>query len=111
MVLTCSDALKIGLISMDSTMRSNLGVGMPIDILVARRDVCDAELSLPGGSSPANLIFTICGNDGPPRSAPPITPSRARPMPAGVELLRAVNHKIGKCGRTRLAAYLRIAGK
>ena len=29
------DALKIGLISMDSTMRSNLGVGMPIDILVA----------------------------------------------------------------------------
>src|SRR5262249_34214728 len=39
------DALKIGLISMDSTMRSNLGVGMPIDIMVARRDVCDAELS------------------------------------------------------------------
>ena len=39
------DALKIGLISMDSTMRSNLGVGMPIDILVARRDICDAELS------------------------------------------------------------------
>ena len=26
------DALKIGLISMDSTMRSNLGVGLPIDI-------------------------------------------------------------------------------
>ena len=39
------DALKIGLISMDSTMRSNLGVGMPIDIMVARRDACDAELS------------------------------------------------------------------
>ena len=39
------DALKIGLISMDSTMRSNLGVGMPIDLLVARRDVCDAELT------------------------------------------------------------------
>ena len=39
------DALKIGLISMDSTMRSNLGVGMPIDIVVARRDACDAELS------------------------------------------------------------------
>ncbi len=38
-------ALKMGLISMDSTMRSNLGVGMPIDILVARRDVCDAEVS------------------------------------------------------------------
>ena len=39
------DALKISLISMDSTMRSNLGVGMPIDILVARRDTCEAELS------------------------------------------------------------------
>ena len=30
------DALKIGLISMDSTMRSNLGVGLPIDVLVVR---------------------------------------------------------------------------
>jgi len=39
------DALKIGLVSMDSTMRSNLGVGLPIDILVLRRDTCDAELS------------------------------------------------------------------
>jgi len=39
------DALKIGLISMDSTMRSNLGVGMPIDLLVMRRDTCTAELS------------------------------------------------------------------
>jgi putative proteasome-type protease len=38
------DALKVGLVSMDSTMRSNLGVGLPIDILVARRDACDAEL-------------------------------------------------------------------
>jgi putative proteasome-type protease len=39
------DALKIGLISMDSTMRSNLGVGMPIDLLVVRRDACTAELA------------------------------------------------------------------
>src|SRR6201987_3186352 len=39
------DALKIGLISMDSTMRSNLGVGMPIDLLVVRRDTCTAELA------------------------------------------------------------------
>jgi putative proteasome-type protease len=39
------DALKIGLISMDSTMRSNLGVGLPIDILVARRDGCTAEVN------------------------------------------------------------------
>ena len=26
-------------------MRSNLGVGMPIDMLVVRRDTCEAELS------------------------------------------------------------------
>jgi putative proteasome-type protease len=39
------DALKIGLISVDSTMRSNLSVGMPIDILVTRRDTCTAELN------------------------------------------------------------------
>jgi putative proteasome-type protease len=39
------DALKVGLVSVDSTMRSNLSVGMPIDLLVVRRDACDAELT------------------------------------------------------------------
>jgi putative proteasome-type protease len=39
------DALKIGLLSVDSTMRSNLGVGMPLDFVIARRDACAAELS------------------------------------------------------------------
>jgi len=39
------DALKIGLISMDSTMRSNLGVGLPIDLMVARRDALNPELN------------------------------------------------------------------
>ncbi|MFC2249399.1 peptidase [Labrys portucalensis] len=39
------DALKVGLISMDSTMRSNLGVGMPIDILTVRRDALKSEIS------------------------------------------------------------------
>ena len=38
------DALKIALISMDSTLRSNLSVGMPLDVAVIRRDTCDAEL-------------------------------------------------------------------
>jgi putative proteasome-type protease len=33
-----NDALKLGLISMDSTMRSNLSVGLPIDLMVVRRD-------------------------------------------------------------------------
>jgi putative proteasome-type protease len=39
------DALKIGLISMDSTMRSNLGVGLPIDILLARCDSYTSEVN------------------------------------------------------------------
>ena len=38
------DALKIALISMDSTMRSNLSVGLPIDIAVIRRDVLTPDL-------------------------------------------------------------------
>jgi putative proteasome-type protease len=39
------DALKVALVSMDSTMRSNLGVGAPIDVLLVRPDVCDADLN------------------------------------------------------------------
>ena len=39
------DALKVGLVSMDSTMRSNLGVGLPIDIAVVRRDALDLEVN------------------------------------------------------------------
>jgi putative proteasome-type protease len=39
------DALKVGLVSVDSTMRSNLSVGMPLDVVIVRRDVCDAELN------------------------------------------------------------------
>jgi putative proteasome-type protease len=39
------DALKVGLVSVDSTMRSNLSVGLPIDLLVARSDACTAELT------------------------------------------------------------------
>jgi putative proteasome-type protease len=38
-----NDALKIGLVSMDSTMRSNLGVGMPIDIAVMPRGEARVE--------------------------------------------------------------------
>src|SRR3546814_18202983 len=32
------DAVKLLLVSMDSTLRSNLTVGLPIDIMVYRRD-------------------------------------------------------------------------
>jgi len=38
------EAMKIGLISMDSTMRSNLAVGLPLDIAVLRHDILQFEL-------------------------------------------------------------------
>ena len=47
------DSLKLGLISMDSTMRSNLGVGLPIDIMVVRRDTCAAEVNYRIGADDA----------------------------------------------------------
>ena len=34
----CQDAIKCVLVSFDSTMRSNLSVGMPIDLLCYERD-------------------------------------------------------------------------
>ncbi|MEA1833263.1 peptidase [Methylobacterium durans] len=39
------DALKVSLVSMDSTMRSNLGVGLPIDVAVTRRNALSLEVS------------------------------------------------------------------
>ena len=38
------DGVKLLLISMDSTLRSNLTVGMPVDLLVYRRDALKVEL-------------------------------------------------------------------
>ncbi len=38
------DGVKLVLVSMDSTLRSNLTVGMPIDLLVYRRDALTVEL-------------------------------------------------------------------
>ncbi|QDY69266.1 proteasome-type protease [Qingshengfaniella alkalisoli] len=35
-----ADAQKVALLSMDSTLRSNLSVGMPLDMTVIRRDEC-----------------------------------------------------------------------
>jgi putative proteasome-type protease len=40
-----ADAMKLALISMDSTMRSNLSVGMPIDLMVYRRDELKVALN------------------------------------------------------------------
>ena len=38
------EALKLGLISINSTLKSNLGVGLPIDIVVAKRDTLRADI-------------------------------------------------------------------
>ncbi len=38
------DGVKLVLVSMDSTLRSNLTVGMPIDLMVYRRDALKAEM-------------------------------------------------------------------
>ncbi len=38
------DGVKLALVSMDSTLRSNLTVGMPIDLLVCRRDALRVAL-------------------------------------------------------------------
>lgn len=42
--ISLQDALKLGLISMDSTLRSNLGVGMPIDLMVLPINAINTEL-------------------------------------------------------------------
>jgi putative proteasome-type protease len=39
------DALKLGLISFDSTMRSNLAVGPPLDLIVLRQDALELDIS------------------------------------------------------------------
>jgi putative proteasome-type protease len=40
------EALKLALISMDSTMRSNLAVGLPVDVLVLPRDTLTPTVNL-----------------------------------------------------------------
>lgn len=39
-----TDAIKLALISMDSTLRSNLTVGLPMDLLVYRRDTLEVSI-------------------------------------------------------------------
>ena len=39
-----NDAIKLALISMDSTLRSNLSVGLPLDLLVYKRDALRTDI-------------------------------------------------------------------
>lgn len=38
------EALKLGMLSMDATLRSNVAVGLPMDVLALRRDALDPEI-------------------------------------------------------------------
>ena len=101
------DALKIGLISMDSTMRSNLSVGMPIDLLVVRRDTCDAELIY--RIEPGEPYFTICANAGRRLCAQLISPFRGRPTAAADDSSPPTRAVAAKCGISRaLAENLKV---
>ena len=42
--LTLTDALKFGIISIDATMKSNVSVGPPIDILCYKTDSLQANM-------------------------------------------------------------------
>ena len=42
--MALNEALKIVLVSFDSTLRSNLAVGLPLDLIVLRRDALTPEL-------------------------------------------------------------------
>ena len=100
------DALKIGLISMDSTMRSNLGVGLPIDLLVVRPGRLRRRGELPDRAGRA--LF--------PGSARPLVGRLARrphldPAPALSELrrkLRKVKFYKGICYAVLLYIYRRL---
>ncbi len=50
------DGRKVVLLSMDSTLRSNLSVGMPLDLVVIRRDECRVHLR--ERIEPGDLAFT-----------------------------------------------------
>ena len=56
------EAAKIGLISMDDALRSNVEVGLPIDFVVLRRGALQAESV--HRIEEGERIFTICGRDG-----------------------------------------------
>jgi putative proteasome-type protease len=44
MKTSLEEARKVALLSMDSTLRSNLSVGMPLDLMMIRRDECRVHL-------------------------------------------------------------------
>ena len=86
------DGLKIALLSMDSTLRSNLGVGMPIDIAVVRRDVCDAELVY--RIEPGDPYFHDLSERWSAALRAAISPFPARPTSRSADPRRLVYHRL-----------------
>jgi hypothetical protein len=60
------EAAKLALLSFDSTLRSNLSVGLPIDLLIYERDI-DVLLKRIEPTQPS----ASCPRPGPTRSARP----------------------------------------
>ena len=88
------DALKIGLISLDSTIQSNLAVGPPVDLLVLRRDALHSELNY--RIEPDEPYFRELSHSWsealraahtslprPPYAPPPLLEGRVQPLKAG----------------------------
>lgn len=88
------DALKIGLISLDSTIQSNLAVGPPIDLMVLRRDALRCELNF--RIEPDEPYFrelserwsealrrAHTGLPRPPYAPPPLLEAAVQPVKAG----------------------------
>ncbi len=63
-----TEGRKVALLSMDSTMRSNLSVGMPLDLLMIPRDACRGRPSA-SGSSRATRSSPRCPRPGAGRCA------------------------------------------
>lgn len=58
---TLNDAAKCVLVSFDSTMRSNLSVGMPIDLICYKAD--SLEVSMRRRFDPGDVYFTTLGQE------------------------------------------------
>jgi putative proteasome-type protease len=91
------DALKVGLVSVDSTMRSNLSVGLPIDLLIARRDACDAELNYRIGGAARRA----CRNSAPALQERPLNVLSSRRTPRWLRCKRSLSSPAPAPGSAR----------
>ena len=72
------EVAKAFLVSFDSTMRSNLSVGLPIDLLAYERDAC--KVTLPAPLQPRRCLLFEDQRDLVGRPAPRVRRSARRPV-------------------------------